>query len=248
MATTSSKNLLQSFAGRELTAGAIAVAGLGSAALNVYGATQIFPNLYTAWIFGLVITACELIAFLSLRHILADFENRRYWKVMGATIIFAFSIAGCVISGKQAFHVLFLEADHVHKSLVVRADARKKEADAYHAQILAGDLDIDQNTAKARWETKQKLADDARLAELKAKPPHVAIVFVLLALFEMVKIGGLWFIATPTTKGQTIAQRRAYKRQRAIAEAEADRKHKRKLAALIDDEVNGNVVPLHAEA
>ncbi|MEO0955700.1 MAG: hypothetical protein AAFY12_11955 [Pseudomonadota bacterium] len=226
---------MSDFAGRRLTASAIFVAAVGSASLNVWGASQIFPNPATALIFAIVITACEVIAFLSLRHIVRDFGNFHYWKAALGTVIFVFSIAGCVISGKQAFHVLFLEANANHKALEIRYEARQNEADQYHADMLAGKIsDISPQTAQARWERKQDAADDAHIAKLKAKPPHIAIVFVLLALFEMVKIGGLYSLASPTEKGRSWAQRRADKRRAEINDAKAKAAHAEKLAYIND--------------
>jgi len=245
--STHSTSQIPAFAGRQVTAGAIAVAAFGSASLNVYGAFHIFPNPVTGAIFGVVIAACEVIACLSLRHIMADWQNNRYWKASAAGLIFALAIAGCVISGKQAFHVLFLEADANHRALAVEADRLQQRADAYHAQMLAGVLtDIPETTATARWESKQASANSARLAEMKAKPPHFAIVFVLLALFEAVKIGGLWSIATPTEKGETWNQRKARKRAEQLARARADAKHAERLRSIDDDD--SNVTPLRKEA
>jgi len=245
---TDSTRFLPDFAGRQLTAIAIGVAALGSASLNVYGASQIFPNPVTAWIFGIVIAACEVIAALTLRHIMADAANRRYRKAAMASVMLVFAIAGCVISGKQAFHVLFLEANANHGALTIRSDRLQEQADAYHERILAGELtDITQDMAKARLERMQAQADEAHLAKLKSKPPHISVVFVLLALFEMVKIGGLWAIATPTTKGQTWRQQRAQRRRDKLADAEAEAKFRKELARF-DDEDDNNVTPFPVQA
>ena len=210
--STDSQSHTSTFSGRPITALAIGVAAFGSAALNIWGATHIFPNLFTAVIIGSVVGACEVIAALSLRHIMPDYSNNHYWKARIASVILVFAIAGCVISGKQAFHVLFLEANHAHTSLEKRADARQEEADVYKTRWFAGELDVSDDIARGRWERQQDTADAAILAQKKAKPPHEAIVFVLLALFEMVKIGGLWAIATePNKAGMTWAQRRRAK-------------------------------------
>lgn len=241
--TTSQNSLLASFSERPVSAIAIGIAGLGSASLNTWGASQIFPNPFTAVIFGMVIAACEVIAFLTLRHIVADWGNHRYWKAASASIIMLFAVTGCILSGKQAFHVLSLEANANHASLVTRHAARKAEADTYHKQMLAGELDLEPRVAQARWETKQDRADEANIAALKAAPPSEMIVTILLALFEMVKIGGLWAIATATTKGQTIAQRRAAKRRTEIADKQSALKHAARMADL-DDEMD-NVIAMN---
>jgi hypothetical protein len=233
------------FKGRELTAIAIAVAAIGSASLNTWGAFHIFPNWLTGLVIAGVILACELIAFLSPRHIIRDHENRHYWKARGAAVILVFAIIGCIFSGKQAFHVLFLEADHTHQTLLVRADAREAEARAYHENVLAGNYEdgISRSTAEARWERMQTIADTARLEEMKAKPPHEIMVYIMLALFEMVKIGGLFFVAT-AKKGQglTMRQRKAKKNRERLEIAKADAKFESKLEAL----ENGNVVDFEA--
>ena len=236
-------SLLKDFEGRELTAAAIAVAALGSASLNVWGAFQIFPNVFTGTIFAIVISACEVIAALSLRHIMTDFANHRPWKARLGSLIFVMAVAGCVFSGKQAFHVLFLEANANHKALETRAQARQSEADAFHAQMLAGELSVTDSVAQARWERRQEQADVANLKKLKATPPHQFIVFILLALFEMVKIGGLYALATPSTKGRTPAQRKSDKRRAQIAEAKANAEYEARIAAF---EETDNVVQMSA--
>ena len=88
------------------------------------------------------------------------------------------------------------------------------------------------DTARRRWDHKQDQADQKRLEMLKAKPPHQAIVVILLALFEMVKIGGLYALATPSTKGRTWSQRKGDKRRAEIAHIEAERKHKERVQQL----------------
>lgn len=225
---------LNDFQGRRVTATAIIVAAFGSASLNVWGAFQIFPSVLTGTIFAIVICACEVIAALSLRHIVTDHENNRFWKARLGALIFIMAVAGCVFSGKQAFHVLFLEADANHRALEIRADARQSEADVYHANMIAGLVDVSPSVAQARWEDKQERADEANLKKLKAQPPHQAIVVLLLALFETVKIGGLFALASPSTKGRTRAQLQSDKRRAKIAERKAQADYEARLAALDD--------------
>lgn len=227
---------------RKLTAVVVTTAAIGSASLNTWGAFHIFPTPAVGWIIAAVILSCEVFAFLVPRHIVKDWDDRHYWKARGTAIMFAVAVAGCVFSGKHAFTVLFLEADQTHKVLDIRADAIEAEAEAYHANILAGDYELDRDgqpighsTAVARWERIQTRADDARLAEMMAKPPHVAIVYILLALFEMIKIGGLFFAAVQKpTKGLTRKQRKALKRREKLDLAKADAEFERKLDNVYD--------------
>ena len=99
--------------------------------------------------------------------------------------------------------------------------------------MLAGELSVTDSVAQARWERRQEQADEANLKKLKATPPHQAIVFILLALFEMVKIGGLYALATPSTKGRTPAQRKSDKRRAQIAEAKANAEYEARIAAFL---------------
>jgi hypothetical protein len=239
---TNSTTFLKDFAGRRVTAVAVFAASAGSAGLNVWGATQIFPNFWTALAFATVVSAGEVIAFLALRSIMADRENNHFWKSRLGMLILALAIAGCVISGHRAFHTLNLEASANYESLVIRADAAQKEADKYQAIFLAEDTD----TNRARWERRQDTADAAKLAVLKAKPIPEALVYVFLALFEVVKIGGLYGLATPTTKGLSKAQRKALARQQKIKDAKALAKFERDLAAAME-EGDDNVFPLRAK-
>jgi succinate dehydrogenase hydrophobic anchor subunit len=244
---THSKNsttLLQDFAGRRVTATAIFFAAFGSAALNIWGATQIFPNPWTAAAFATVVTAGEVIAFLALRHIMADRANNHFWKSRLGALILALSIAACVISGHRAFHTLSLEAEANHGSLVIRAEAAQREADKYLEILLQDDKDVN----RKMWERRQDNADAAKLAVLKAEPLPAGLVYVFLALFEVVKIGGLWALATPTTMGLTKAQRRAQERQRKIKEAKSQAEFERKLKEAEGDESDSNVLPLRAKS
>lgn len=238
---TNSTTLLKDFEGRRVTAAAIFLAAIGSAGLNIWGATQIFPSFWTAAAFATVVTAGEVIAFLALRHIMADRDNNHFWKARLGMLILALAIAGCVISGHRAFHTLSLEAEANHESLVIRAEAAQKEADKYFAIFLADDKDVN----RAAWTRRQDLADEAKLAVLKAEPVPKGLVYIFLALFETVKIGGLWALATPTTRGLTKAQRKALKRQQKIRDAKAQAEFERKLREAEDTD---NVFPLRAQS
>lgn len=238
----SSHTLLQDFTGRRITAAAIIVAIVGSACLNIYGAAMIFPAWQTAAIFAIVIGANEVIAALTLRHIVRDLENRRPGKAALASIMLTLAITGCVISGHKAFSTLFLEADAKHASNVIRTDAAQKEADKYLALHLANETD----TSRKSWEMRQGWADEAKLVEMKSEPPPKAIIYVLLALFELVKIGGLYAIATPSTLGMTDRQKKAKKRLEKIKDAKAQAEFEKKLAAALEAEED-NVVPLRAK-
>lgn len=236
--------ILNDFSGRRITAAAIIVAILGSASLNVYGAAMIFPSLITAAIFAIVIGANEVIAALTLRHIVRDLENRRPGKAALAGAMLTLAITGCVISGHKAFSTLFLEADAKHIALSIRADAAQKEADKYQVIFLADDTDMN----RSRWNTRQERADEARLLEMKSKPPSEVIIYVLLALFEMVKIGGLYAIATPSTMGMTTRQKRSKRNLEQIRDAKAQAEFEKKLAAALEAEDDANVVPLRAKS
>lgn len=242
--STTPHAFLKDFTGRRVVALAIIVAIIGSAALNIYGAAMIFPSLITAVIFATVIGANEVIAALTLRHIVADRENNRPAKAALASLMLALAISGCVLSGHKAFSTLFLEADAKHKSLSIRAEAAQKEADKY----LAAHIDQETDRSRAQWEQRQAWADEARLAEMKSKPPAKAIIYVLLTLFELVKIGGLYAIATPSTKGLTEAQRKAQRRMEKIRAAKAQAKFERDLAAAMEAEDETNIVPLRAKS
>jgi hypothetical protein len=239
---TNSTRFLKDFEGRRTTACAIIVACAGSAALNIWGASQIFPSLVTSLIFAGVIGANEVIAALALRSIVKDYENNRYWKARLASIMLVLAVAGCVISGHRAFHTLFLEAEANHEAITVRAEAAQAEANAQHLIVLAA-TDAKQNGERMRWEAFQNRADDLKLQQLKAEPPHWAIVGVLLALFELVKIGGLYALATPTTRGLTKRQRRAQDRLQKIRDAEAEAKFERDYAAALARE-DDNVIDI----
>jgi hypothetical protein len=238
-----SPTFLQDFSGRRVVAAAIIVAIVGSACLNIYGAAMIFPSLITASIFAVVIGANEVIAALTLRHIIADRENNRTGKAALASLMLALAITGCVISGHKAFSTLFLEANAKHESLQIRAKAAQAIADEYQIILTADDSDMN----RSRWERRQETADAAKLLEMKSKPPSEAIIYILLALFELVKIGGLYAIATPSSKGLTARQQRAKKRLEKIKDAQAEAEFERKLAAAIEQEDDANVVPLRAK-
>lgn len=221
-------NPYRDFKGREVSATAIMVAFIGSAALNTWGASMMFPNLITSTIFGTVIGCGEVIAALSLRHIVADFENHRYWKGRLGALIMSLAVAGCVISGHKAMSTLYLEADANHKSLETRTKVFQDNADKFSKIYIENDSDVN----FAQWQRRQKLADEAKLKELKAAPPPKPIIYVLLSLFELVKIGGLYAIATPSTRGLSWMQRKAYQRQAKIRDKQAKIAFKAKIAQI----------------
>lgn len=227
-----SNAFLQDFSGRRFTAVAVIAACVASASLNIWGGTLMFPNIITSVVFGVMIACGEFIAATALRHIVADYENNRYWKARLSSLILVLAITGCVIVGHKAFSTLFLEAEANYKALEKRADNFQKVADNY-AVIYAAD-DSDQNYN--RWESRQIRADEAHLEVLKAKPPSKSIIYVLLALFEITKIGGLYALATPSTRGQTWAQRKAARRQTKLAEAKRLAKFKDELKAAAEAE------------
>jgi len=238
-----STRFLKDFEGRRVTACAIFVAAFGSAALNVWGATQIFPDWKVGMIFAAVVSAGEVIAFLALRSIMKDRENNCFWKSRLGALILALAIAGCIISGHRAFHTLSLEASANHGALVIRAEAAQKEADKYLATLLSDDTGV----IRARWESRQDRADAAKLRVMKSEPLPASITYVFLALFEIIKIGGLWALATPSTKGLTKAQRKSLKRRAKITEAKANADFERKLAEVSDAD-DSNVIPMAAKA
>lgn len=239
---------LKDFEGRRATAVAVSVAAAGSAALNIWGASQMYDHWLAASAFVATITAGEVIAFLALRSIVADHENNHFWKARLSTLLMILAVAGCVMSGHKAFHTLSLDAQAKHASIQLRADRAQESADVYHAQRMAGTLDVTDSMAFHRWEDKQEYADRLLVDALKAAPISDVQVWVFLALFEFVKIGGLWSLATPTQRGQTRAQRRATKRQTKIKEAKSLAEFERKLADakdLDDTNVDGKVVHMH---
>lgn len=237
-----STRFLKDFEGRRTVAMAIIVAIIGSAVLNIFGAAMIFPAWQTAAVFAAVIGANEVIAALTLRHIVKDLENRRPGKAALASIMLTLAITGCIISGHKAFSTLFLEADAKHQSLKIRTVAAQAEADKYLALHLAQETE----TSRKSWEMRQGFADEAKLAEMKSAPPPKAIIYVLLTLFELVKIGGLYAIATPSTLGMTKRQKEAKRRLEKIKDAKAEAEFERKLAAALEAE-DDNIVPLRAK-
>ena len=240
--STNSTTFLQDFSGRRFTAVAVIAACMASASLNIWGGTLMFPNIITSVVFGVMIACGEFIAATALRHIVTDFENNRYWKARLSSLILVLAITGCVICGHKAFSTLFLEADANYKALEKRAETFQRVA-AQYADIYAAD-DSDMNFS--RWESRQKIADEANLTKLKAKPPSKAVIYVMLALFEITKIGGLYALATPSTRGQTWGQRKATRRQTKLAEAKRLAKFKDELKAAAEAE-DTNVIELRAK-
>lgn len=241
--STDSTTFLQDFSGRRFTAVAVMAACAASASLNIYGGTLMFPNIITSVVFGVMIACGEFIAATALRHIVTDYDHNRYWKARLSSLILALAITGCVICGHKAFNTLFLEADANYKALEKRADNFQKVADNYAAIYAADDSDQNYN----RWESRQTRADEAHLEVLKADPPSKLVIYVMLALFEITKIGGLYALATPSTRGQTWAQRAASKRQTKIAEAKRLARFKQELAAAAEAD-DTNVVELRQKA
>ncbi len=233
------------FAGREGVAVFLGIAGVGSAVFNVWGAYQITTDPVFAVVFAAIVTACEGIAFLSLRHIVRDWENRRYEKAKVASLALCLAIAGCFISGKRSFHMISVQAEAEYARLSQEHSTLEKVAKDAEAAYLAERTAWNATT----WKNSLRSSTDKKVEMERAKPMSVAVMWLFLALFEVLKIGGLWAIATPTTKGLTRHQRRAAERTAKLKEAKADAEFRRKLAELDDveeamDEVGEKVVNL----
>jgi hypothetical protein len=212
--------LLKSFEGREGTFALVLVIGVASSSQNVYGAAHLFSGLIPTIIACVAIAGAEGVAIASLRHIVTDWQNYHRVKAIGGAIALTLCVCGCVISGHKAFATLSITAHHEYKNLQADAERLKAEADKYTAAALATTVETEADMYRARAQRWQTQAQNKQLEVLKAKPLPQELYYVLLALFEFLKIGGAYLLATPTTKAWSPAQRKAHNRKRKLEEAE----------------------------
>ena len=225
-------NQQMDFKGREGVALAIGLAGVGSGVFNVWGAFQITTDPVAAYIFAAIVTACEVIAFLSLRWVVQDWDNRQYIKARVGGAILLIAIAGCAISGKRAFQMISVKAEAEYAAELQNhrvLDEIRIQAEAAYKANQTSDTTRD-------WKNAVTRATEAKVKLEQSKPMPQAVMWLFLVLFEAIKIGGLWAIATPTQRGLTRAQRRAAKRTAKLKEAEADAKFREKLRIIEDPE------------
>ena len=197
--------------GRPATFGAIVVTGTASAALNCYGAFSLFNGL-AAWIFLAAVFGMELLALLCLRHIVQDWQNNHRLKAALAMLIFIPLVIGCAASGKRAFDMLEIDLRERNKIEMAKADRIQERADAHFMAAQAATERSIQTQEIARGEKEQAAADALRLKVEKKQPPPAWLVICLLFLFELVKTGGRFAIATETQKTWSPARRKAHLR------------------------------------
>ena len=197
--------------GRPATFGAIIVTGTASAALNCFGAFSLF-NGVAAWIFLAAVFGMQLLALLCLRHIVQDWQNNHRLKAALAMLIFIPLVIGCAASGKRAFDMLAIDLRETNKIEMAKADRIQERADAHFMAAQATTERSIQTQEIARGEKEQAAADALRLKVEKKQPPPAWLVICLLFLFELVKTGGRFAIATETQKTWSPARRKAHLR------------------------------------
>jgi hypothetical protein len=218
--------------------------GAASIAFNVWAAHSIY-NGWAAWILAIGMLCVEVAAWLSLKHIVEDWGNGHRVKPSFGFALFGLMVIACFFMGWRAFDLKNIEISQTNENRERDALAHVERADIHElavvAAIKAGDRTAEQ-TEEARRRLEQEKADALRL-EVKKNPEVPAFfVFVILCVFEGLKMFGRWSIGTPTRKtpAQIAADKaveegkpkRTYSPRRSPEEikAEKDAKEARRLA------------------
>lgn len=206
--------------GRPLTFSAVLLAGTCSAAFNIWGAFNIWPEGPSRWVFAGAVTGMEIIAISSLRHIVTDWTNNHRFKPTVAAILFSLAVVGCALSGHKAFHALRIEAAEAQKVQLAQAGRIQAVADDYFAQAAVETDDENARRLRRFGETEQRKADAINIEVKKRPVPGVWFTTLLLILFEGVKMAGRFAIATPSALTWSPKRRRIEKLKADKAEAE----------------------------
>lgn len=209
--------------GRGGSAFFLAGGAFASIVFNVWGAHQIFDG-FAAWIFAFGVLCLEICAFLTLRHIIQDWNNNHRAKPSVAIFIFGLMVVLCFYSGHTAFDGLQIEKAEANKVFDRDAAEAQRLANLHFAKAEAARLADDRRTEtqeRARGALEQQKADAIKLSREKNKPVPPLIVLVFLACFEAIKVFGRWSIATETKLIWTPERRRAEKEKQKAREAEA---------------------------
>ena len=219
------KNPFDRFEGRPLTATAVAISAVAGACFNLWGAFQIFSGV-SAYIFLVAMMGVELFALLSLTHIITDRNNNHHLKANIASVMFFLAVLGCATSGHRAFSTLAIDIEQTNISDLARADREEARAAEFFtaSKTLAGTA---RDTQIYYGEKKLAEAAAIKLQVAKKTPPPEWLVWCLLALFETIKCGGRWAVATTTSKTWSKAQRKAHETTKA-AKADAPKKAKKR--------------------
>lgn len=195
--------------GRPLTAALVIGAGAASAAFNVWGAFQIYSG-HPAWIFAFCIMCMEGIAIVALTHIITDWDNNNYFKAGVGSVLFAGIVLACAMSGKEAFNNLNIDVRETNASELARAARLQVIADEHFAavKVLQGDAKARESGYGERLQTKvDKIKRDVE----KKRPPAAWVVFLFLAIFELVKSAGRFALAVESKQKWNWRQRRTQK-------------------------------------
>jgi hypothetical protein len=202
------KDRTMTLTGRPATFAFILITGIASACLNCFGAFSLF-NGVAAWIFLAAIFGMEGLALLALKHIVQDWQNHHRIKAALATLIFIPLVIGCAASGKRAFDMLAIDLRETNKIEMAKAERIQARADEHFAAAAKATERSTQLQEISRGELEQAKADAIRLQVEKKAAPPAWLVICLLCLFELVKTGGRYAIATETAKTWSPARRRA---------------------------------------
>lgn len=207
---------------------ALTLGAAASIGFNVWAATTFFEG-FAAVVFCVGVLAIEVCAFLSLRHIIRDWDNNHRFKPGVAFVIFAFMVALCTFTGHHGFSQLEIHRAEINKEYLRKAEEAEARAEIHRLAAVAAigeDNRGKESQEMARREKELEKAAAERLKIAKSKPLPEFMVIVFLVCFEAVKVWGRWSIGTPTAKTWTLAQRRASrdKQKAAAAEAKAARK------------------------
>lgn len=208
----------------------LTLAAAAAIGFNVWAATTFYSG-FPAFVFCVGVFAIEVVAFLSLRHIIRDWDNNHRFKPGAAGVIFAFMVILCAFTGHHGFGQLEIQRAETVKEFKRKAEEAEARAAVHMAAAqaaIAADNRGKESQELARREKELEKAAAERLKIAKNKPLPGGIVIVFLICFEAVKVWGRWALGTPTQKTWTLAQRRASRDKQKAKEAEA--KAARKLA------------------
>lgn len=185
--------------GRPVTAAVVTVAFAASAAWNLFGAAFMFYGLFATVLFMVMVGAAEALAGLTLRHIVEDWTNNNEIKALLGAVIYGFCIFGCVTAGHRAFEVQAIQQAETNAFKEQKAARHEAQAKIHFAKADAASRadDRDKEVAETRLaNTELQNAHEIRLEVKQRQPMKPWTMWSIIILFELVKTGGRWAMAT----------------------------------------------------
>lgn len=191
--------MFKNIEGRPLTAFVVSCGFIASAAWNLYGAAFMFYGLFATILFMVMVATAEALAGLTLRHIVEDWNNNNEMKAALGAVIYGFCIFGCITAGHRAFDVQAIQQRETNAFNIEKAERHEEQAKVHFAKAKAASAKDDRDTEVSQTRLANQELEKAHQIKLEVErkqPMSTYTMWSIIVLFELVKTGGRWAMAT----------------------------------------------------